>query len=169
MTVDPKLTETPTRLPGACSSCGAGSTSREWFLDTGMDETDSPMIAIMYCDICFGILADAAGFSLTDGTAKHLRARISELEKEVNDYAYIRDALDFLGIDADHLNRIRLAVAEASSETSGGAGKIGSSSSKGKNTVRSGKKGSSESTDDEDLGELQSGEHSELSLTIPNL
>ena len=112
MITDPKIETNPQRQPGCCHSCGAGSQSdRKWFIDTDTEETDTPGFAIIFCNYCFGILADRAGYVILGEAMESNRNRIKELEAEIERLSTIASTFDMLGLDPKHIERLnRLAA-----------------------------------------------------------
>lgn len=149
MMENPRVEESPQRLPGVCKGCGAASLSgRAWFIDTDCDEFDTPSYAVIFCDLCFDWLAKVAGYQKFEMIQTMNRDRINELEKENHELSRIRDLCTNLGIDVDRA--LAYGVANGSSgEDSGGADNVPAES------VERGEVGTSESFDDEGMGEFR--------------
>jgi hypothetical protein len=157
MILRPRVEESPQRSPGSCHSCGAGSQSpdREWFLDTDMDETDSPGIAIILCNVCFEILAGACGYEPIGKMARATKNRIKELEGQIDDFSHVDSTLRFFGFDLAHLTDLHLRYQQADADVLPSDGGSSDEVPKRSSKSRSREEGSSESTDDKAVGDVR--------------
>jgi len=102
MMENPRVEESPQRLPGICKGCGAsGLSGRAWFIDTDCDEMDTPSWAVIFCDLCFDWLSKVAGYQKFEMIQNMNKDRIAELEKQVDELTRIRDLCLNLGIDIE--------------------------------------------------------------------
>lgn len=161
----PRVETSPQRAPGCCISCRAGSQAdRKWFLDTDLDESDSPMIAIILCDICFTILAGTCGFEPIGKMAQGTRNRIEELERQNNEFRDVDSTLRFFGLDLDHLTNLRARSEMADGNVLPSASGTGDEESSEAPKTGRGKKGPAESTDVETVGDVRASKPVTLSI-----
>jgi len=158
MTGEIRIEQTPTRYPGICSSCGAASSSpRKWWLDTGADEKgDLTVFGIMFCDVCFGTFASAAGYVKRGDETEYYLKKVEELEEQVDNLESIRIALNSLGIGIDSLIALsRIALVDIENEQRA-TPETGSKAQRRTKNVDERKSRPAEQMHDENLGELSS-------------
>jgi len=158
---NPVVEQIPTRLPGTCASCGAASSSpREWFLDTDIDYFDTPLYAIILCDICFDLLANTCGYIKKGEEVEQYHKRIAELEAELHEHRDASRAIDLLGFDSERINNLLADCADDVPQVDGNADESGPKKrARTRATSQSsGRKGEglSESSDDEGMAIVRS-------------
>lgn len=166
MIQQPIVEETPTKPPGECFSCKATQLSpgRQWFLDTDVDYFDTPSYRIQICNICFDLLANTCGYIKIGEEVEQYKRAIAKLEERLDALRRYRRFTELLGVDDDRIDRILTLdennlEPESSSPLTSSTEKRGGEGRDQKGMGR-GKKGTSESPDDENVAKLRSVERS---------
>lgn len=165
---NPRIEESPQRPPGNCRCCGAGSLSREWFIDLDVDDLDGG--AIQICNVCLHRIAEMAGYTKFELVEQMNAEYINELETEVHELRNVSHVLHFIGLDPDRLLRIgRLAGvplddepqpveqpdSDARTESDATAVTISDRESRQSKTRLRKRTGTSESSDDEGMESIR--------------
>lgn len=157
----PQVEETPTKQPGECFSCKATQLSpgRTWFLDTDVDYFDTPMYRIQVCNICFDLLANTCGYIKIGEEVEQYKKKISDLEGQIHELDRFRRYIDMLGIDPERLdNFLGLSTSNLQAEhgdTLDFGSEVGTGAEGTAKSVGRGKKGSTQSSDDEGVERLR--------------
>lgn len=172
MILNPEVEENPTRPPGTCFSCGAGSQSpgRDWFLDTDVDYYDTPMYRIQICNICFDLLANKCGYIKKGEEVAQYKRKIAKLEGELDELSRYKRIADSLGFDIDRLDRIISLGQEHLAEVSNHPVKLSSTwgvrEEGTASSVESGEAGLPESADDEGMAVVRASKSRTLKVNI---
>lgn len=173
---NPRIEESPQRQPGYCRGCRATSLVRDWIMDLDIDDEDHPGYAIQLCNVCFNTLAVLAGYQKFEMLERMNADRMEELERENDELRNVDRVLSLLGLDSNRLIRVGILSglsfdAEqdstghlASPDEQGSTGTDREVQSRAKRTNRlrvKGAGGTTESSDDEDVGTVRPGSSSD--------